>query len=263
MTQLNVKRFAVLYPNDSYGVDYANMFWSSVEKKGGTITGAQVYQPEQTDFNGPIRRLVGTYYLKDRKKEYKEKLKIRYQKSHLPKQSQINVKDILPPIVDFDALFIPDSAKTLNLIAPHIAFNDITDIYLVGTTLWNQKHIIQKQSKYINKAFFVDTSLSRDSFRKTKFYQQFTEIFQQSPGLFEVQAYEASLAFRQAIAMGAKSRNEVRNALVKLKNFPGPIGPITVNKEGEFNRSLVVFKIKNKQISPISKDLLKTTQLDF
>ena len=263
MDRFGVKRFALLYPNDPYGVDYANVFWTAVERRGGTITGAQVYQSGETNFDEPIRRLVGTYYLKDRVKEYKERLKDWYKKNHTSKKTHIDVTEVLPPIVNFDALFIPDSAKVLNLIAPYVVFNDIEDIYLIGTTLWNRKNIIKKQSNYINKAFFVDTSLSKDSFKMTKFYKQFVSTFNQSPGLFEVQAYEAALAFRQAIAMGATNRNKLRNTLIQLKNFPGPVGPITITREREFNRTLAVFKIENKQILPFSKDLLNITQLDL
>ena len=81
INSLNIKKFAILYPNDPYGVEYTNAFWSAVERNGGQITGVQFYKPGETDFNGPIKRLTGLYYLEDRIKEYKEKLKFWYSKN--------------------------------------------------------------------------------------------------------------------------------------------------------------------------------------
>ncbi len=249
MNQLNFKRFAILYPNDPYGVDYANAFWSSVEKKGGSITGAQVYKPKQTDFNGPIRRLIGTYYVEDRLPEYKKKLKAWFEKTSYSYGSRVSPpNNILSPILDFQALFIPDSSKVLNLIAPHIAYNDIEDLYLVGTNLWNQE-----RHKNINQAFFADIGLSEESFKKSDFYQKFHSIFKQKPGLFELQAYEATLVLRQVIAGGANTRNDLREDLSRLKKFQGPLGEILITKNREFTHQLKIFEIENGVIQLFSK----------
>ena len=251
--RLKIKKFAILYPNDPYGLDYANAFWSSVEKKGGKITGAQFYKPGETDFNGPIKRLIGTYYLKDRTKEYKEKLKTWYsKKTYSNKQRALPPKDILPPIVDFDCLFIPDSIKTLSLIAPHIVYNDIKNIKLAGPNLWNQKKVLKKHSKYMNNIIFADLGLSTNKFKQTSFYKDFHLIFNYKPGFFEVQAYESALALRQVIASGADTRNELRKGLENLKDFYGPIGKINVSRERVFLRPLQIFKMEENKLSLIT-----------
>jgi ABC-type branched-subunit amino acid transport system substrate-binding protein len=41
MEDLKLRRFAILYPNDPYGVEYANIFWDEVLARGGVITAAQ------------------------------------------------------------------------------------------------------------------------------------------------------------------------------------------------------------------------------
>ncbi len=254
--RLKAKRFAILYPNDPYGVDYANAFWSAVEQKGGEITGAQFYKPGETDFNGPIRRLIGTYYLTDRLKEYKNKLKDWYlKKTYLSKRRTPPPENILPPIVDFEVLFIPDSIKTFSLIASHIAYNDMKNIQLAGPSLWNKEPILKKHSKYIDKIIFADMGLSTNKFKHTNFYKTFTQIFNYKPGLFEVQAYESALAFRQIIASGTSTRNELREALKNLKTFHGPTGKITISNKRTFLRSIPIFKME--------KGSLSSSYLDF
>ena len=253
MNQLSIKRFALLYPNDSYGVDYANNFWSAVEQKKGVIAGAQIYKPGETDFNGPLQRLVGTYYKKDREQEYREKLKKWYQqKAYRPGRRLTPPTTLLEPQVDFKVLFVPDSAKVLSLIASHLAYNDIKDIYLIGPVLWNKGKAIRKQSKYVNKIFFADTGLNSSAFKNSQFYQMFYRTFGHKAGLFETQAYESSLVFRQLIAGGIRSRSELKKQLSILKRFHGPIGWIHINENREFVRPLPIFKIENKKISLVS-----------
>ena len=254
-TKFKIKTFAILYPNDSYGVDYTNAFWKTVKQQGGIITGAQTYKPGETDFNGPIKRLTGTYYKKDRLTEYKEKLKDWYlKKPQLPQNRSVSKNNILAPIVDFEALFIPDSIKTLDSIASHLLYNDIKNIYLVGPSLWNQPLSIKKSSRYLKEAFFADTSLFTKKFQETDFYAQFLQIFNQKPGLFELLAYEATLLLRQIIINGADNRSELRKELQNTKKFYGPLGELSINKNREFVRPLQLFKIENHKIKPIKPD---------
>lgn len=251
--QLKFKKFAILYPNDSYGVEYANAFWSAVEQKGGKITGAQFYKPGETDFNGPIRRLTGVYYLKDRIKEYKDRLKSWYtKKSYLSRRRVPPPENILPPIVDFEVLFIPDSLKTLSLIAPHIAYNDVKNIKLAGSALWNQEKILKKKSKYIDNIIFTDPGLSSTQFKQTDFYKQFLHVFNNKPRLFEILAYESALALYQTIASGADTRHELREDLANLKKFYGPMGEITISNNREFLRPMKIFKLEKGILSPVT-----------
>ena len=257
MDDLLIKNFAILYPNDPYGVDYANAFWSAVQQKGGKITAVQFYKPGETDFNGPIKRLTGLYYLTDRIKEYKEKLESWYsKKSSLTKRRAPPPENILTPILDFEVLFIPDSLKALSLIAPHIAYNDIKNIKLAGPSLWNQKKFLKTQAKYIDNIVFPDPGLSTEQFKQTDFYKQFHSIFNKRPGLFEVLGYESTLALNQIISSGADTRQELRKELSQLKSFHGATGKITISPKREFSRSMNILKLEKNILS-----IAKPTQL--
>ncbi len=257
MDDLFIKNFAILYPNDPYGIDYANAFWSAVQLKGGKITAVQFYKPGETDFNGPIKRLTGLYYLTDRIKEYKEKLESWYsKKSSLTKRRAPPPENILTPILDFEVLFIPDSLKALSLIAPHIAYNDIKDIKLAGPSLWNQKKFLKTHAKYIDNIVFPDPGLSTEQFKQTDFYKQFHNIFNKRPGLFEVLGYESALALNQVISSGADTRQELRKELSQLKSFHGATGELTISPKREFSRSMNILKMEKNILS-----IAKPTQL--
>ena len=38
------------------------LFWDEVIRQGGSVRGAEAYDPQQTDFARTIRKLVGTHY---------------------------------------------------------------------------------------------------------------------------------------------------------------------------------------------------------
>ena len=79
--------------------------------------------------------MVGTFYLEDRQEEYSRLL--REWKKKNPNSRKGPPETLLPPIIGFDAIFIPDDLKALGQIAPMLAFNDVNTVTLLGTNLWN------------------------------------------------------------------------------------------------------------------------------
>ncbi len=64
---MGYKSFAVLYPNTPYGVEMTNDFWDQVLAQGAAMRGAELYTADQTTFTSQAKKLVGRYYLEDRR----------------------------------------------------------------------------------------------------------------------------------------------------------------------------------------------------
>ena len=60
--KLQLKRFAILYPDENYGKTFMNLFWDEVIALGGKVVGAEPYNINHTDFADPIKKLVGLNY---------------------------------------------------------------------------------------------------------------------------------------------------------------------------------------------------------
>ncbi len=59
LTELGLRRFAVLYPDDPYGNEMARLFREEVRRKGGEIRKERSYKTDQTDFAEEILALGG------------------------------------------------------------------------------------------------------------------------------------------------------------------------------------------------------------
>lgn len=256
MKELGYKNFAVMYPNDAYGTEFANLFWDAVKNRGGDITAAQVYDPKETDFRAHVQRLTGTYYLDDRSDEYRIRNKQYAEKNpkRSVRQGGPSVEDILPPVVDFDAIFIPDEARAVGQIAPALAYNNVRGVRLLGTNIWNSPRFIQRGQKFVENSIFVDSVLTNDpSFTASNFYQTFKATFNDDPGLIEVQGFDSALMLRQVIASGESTRIGVREKLASLQNFPGALGTLSVTQDREIRRPMTALTISGGKFLPFNQ----------
>jgi ABC-type branched-subunit amino acid transport system substrate-binding protein len=257
MDKFGYRRFAVLFPDDPYGQEYAHLFWDEVLKRGGTIQGAQPYSPDETDFRAPIQRLVGTYYVSDRQKEYKARLK-EWEAKRSARSD--NPDGLLPPIVDFDAIFIPDNTRAVGQIAPMLAYNDVDNVALLGTNLWNSNSLIDRGKRFVEGALFVDGVLIGDSeYLKRPFVQEFSHVFsgEKTPGIFEIQGYDSALILRTLIAGGATTREELGAQLRLVKGLTGAVGPLNMSEKREIERPVLALKVEKGQFQKLEDSKLQ------
>lgn len=252
--RLGLKRFAILFPNDPYGTEFANFFWDAVKLRGGSVNAAQPYDPKETDFRGHVQRMVGNYYVEDRSEEYRIRYRQYLEKNprRSARQSQATPEEILPPIVDFDALFIPDSARAAGQIAPMLAYNDVDNVRLLGTNLWNNASFVSRGQKFVENAIIVDGLYTGDrSFASSDFVKAYKDVFGEEPGMIEAQAYDTGLLLRQLIAGGATTRTELQEKLTSVKGFPGAFGALDMSPTRELKRPISVLTVKEGKLVPL------------
>ncbi len=250
MEDLGMKKFAILYPNDFYGTEFSNIFWDEVLARGGQVTAVQSYSTKETDFRLVIQRLVGTYYGEARQEEFNLRLKELQHTDRKRSVRQSNLEMVLPPLVDFDAIFIPDSAKAMGQVAAMLAYNDVRNVKLLGTNLWNTKDIARRAGNFANNLIFVD-SLVPGIVSQSRFASEYRSVYGEEPSLIEFQAYDAGLILRQLIASGADDREELRKKLTSLQAFPGALGTLRLSPEREIERPVFSLTVEKGEIVPL------------
>lgn len=222
---LNLTRFAILYPDENYGKTFMNLFWDEVIAFGGRVTGVESYNSAHTDFSDSIKKLVGLYYDENIIEEKQEKTEA---------------------IVDFDAVFIPDAPKKSGLIIPQLAFYDVIDIYLLGTNLWHSDSLIEMAREYVQDAimpdgFFVESA----SEEVTDFVKNFHNTFQRKPEYIEAVAYDTAVILFQTVSSAdIRFRSDLKNKLKTLNDYRGVTGLTSFDNSGEVRKKLYLLQIK-------------------
>lgn len=255
--KLSLKRYAILYPNDAYGVEFANKFWDQVLARGGVVTAAQTYDPKSSDLNNLVQKMVGTFYAEDRADEVRAKLKelklkkAKKEASSAKRNSRENevAENILEPIVDFDAIFIPDGGRALGQAMAFLKSNDIHNLTYLGTNLWNTPDLVRRAGTHDERLFFVDTeSTVSEKTTSSDFYKKYFALNQEEPQLLEAQTYEAAKIVRELIGSGATSRDSVASQLRSMGRRSGAYGEIRMNNNKELERDLTILTVNQGTI---------------
>lgn len=246
MEKLKYRKFAIIYPNDRYGVEYANIFWDIVVSRGGKVTAAQTYAPGETDFKAHIKKMVGTYYLEDRQQEYQDLLR-EWKKKNTNKRKQ-PPETLLPPHINFEALFVPDGPKALGQIAPMLSFNDVNNIKLLGTNLWSSPDFVNRAQNFVEKSIFVDTHLpDSPEYLNSEFYRDFRQTFRDRPGSFAIQGYDSGKLVLATLKSGPRNRIDFLRLLSSADAVNGAISPLKISPDREVQRRLVLMTVQKNQ----------------
>ncbi|MBY0553301.1 penicillin-binding protein activator [bacterium] len=255
--KLSAKKFAILFPNDSYGVEFSNIFWDHVLARGGEITAAQTYDPKETDFSEVIQKLVGTYYTEARSEEYKKRVReMKAKKADANKKGSSrdhwSEENVLPPIVDFDAIFVPDNSRALGQILAFMKYNDVTDMNYLGTNIWNSPDLPKRASNEDAGLYFVDAiDISQGATQTSTFFKDYLAQFNEEPTIVEIQVYEAAKIVKDQISSGASSREVLASRLRSLGRSPGVTGELRMSSQRELERPIHVLTLDSGLVKKV------------
>jgi ABC-type branched-subunit amino acid transport system substrate-binding protein len=288
--ELGIRRFAILYPNENYGHRYMNLFWDQILDHGAVVKAVESYDPEGTDFAEPIQKLGGLFFaLPDdltgatifgargarsvligdsidfKSGVFADPLELL---SGLPLDREVierlerrHRQDRWYPVVDFDALFIPDAPKKAGLIIPQLAYYDIRDVRLLGTNLWNSEALLQMSGDYMPDALLVDGFFADGTSEKVKkFVADCQRAFGRAPGFIEAVAYDsAMMVFETMRRTATDSRRELKTALLNMDAFEGVSGRTRFEPNGEAHKELMIIKVHERRFVQVPRHRAHTS----
>jgi len=259
--QLGITRFGILYPRDAYGRGLSDLFWNAVEMRGGSIVALSSYEPHTTDYGDAIRRLVG-YELLSSQEERAIKVRealLDSARRLLPDEAAL-VRDEarsmlapdgrwLPPIVDFDGLFIPETHENVVLIAPQLAYNEAAGARLLGSEAWNDPDLVEIGRHHVEGARFTANFYTASP---VGYVHEFAERFEATFGTpaedFAAQAYDAANLVLVPIARGHGSRPGLHDALLSTTGFPGASGVLSMDPDGNARKRPFLLGVEKGRI---------------
>ena len=242
--------FGVMYPENRLGREMLELFAEEVLKLGGLVTDEQSYAEDATDFRRQIKLFMG----KDPD--------ARDEVAAVPRSEEEVLEDLflpdLPayPSVSFDALFIPDYADRIGLIAPQLAFYGIEDLPLLGINGWNSPDLIRLAGKFVRNAVFVDGFFPASEYPFVReFVELYLEKYGEEPSILEAQAFDiANMLLDLTSRADIRSREQLRQALAQMKDYPGVTGATSFDFVGEAVKPLFLLQVKKGRIVQINQD---------
>ncbi len=152
------------------------------------------------------------------------------------------------PIVDFDAVFIPDNSRNIALIAPQFPFYNVFNVPFLGTSLWLSGDLLNTTSEYIQGAVFpAGFYADNESTGIMEFVSQYRDIYGKEPGILAATGFDTIKMLRGLFTENdISTRADFKDALLEYKNYSGVTGQISFDEEGEVEKMPTLLTIHGK-----------------
>jgi len=206
------KKVAVLYKNNPTGIGEAEGFKEVFEKGGGEIVFFEAYEKGEKDFRTAL-------------------LKIK----------EANPELIVASSRDKELPLILKQALELGLNQQFFSTQGIDSESFLETAGSLAEGLIY------TRAVVYEDSAEPAVQAALKAYR---ERYNENMNLYAADAYDVIKILGQVIKNGARTSEEIKNALMLVKDFPGVSGPITFNEVGDCPKEYKLFTVKNGEFVP-------------
>ena len=267
---IGMKRFAIMYPKHAFGVELMNELWDALDKRQAEVTAVESYAHDQTTFTAEAKSLVGRGMAGSSEVAQCRSEASGIDNEYRRKKAMEGCGDLAKPIVDFEALFIPDSYRNVSFVIPALVAEDVLvtkdrrtveayrkttsntsvrPVQLLGVSMWNDPELAKRLGRQIDGAIFVDGFDAQDGTPGVqKFLKSFEDAHRGKPQLVEAQAHDGAALVSALLASGAKTRDALRAALAATKDFPGVTGLIRFDEEGDSATTPRFFQVDGERI---------------
>ena len=203
----NVRKVAVFYLNNDYGLGLKNVFVKCFKELGGKITVIESHEQDASDFRTQLTKIVAG-----------------------------NPHAIYLPSYYKEMAGVVNQAAELGLNIPFYSTVTFEDPKLIELAGKNADSVVYSFPYYDPDA--------PDAHVKT-FVSAFEKKFGRKPGIFAAHGYDAARIVFTAIAGAGNSGTVIRNALYATKHFPGVSGATTFDKNGDVEKPVSIKQVKD------------------
>jgi branched-chain amino acid transport system substrate-binding protein len=207
INDLKAKRFAILYDVQSdYSKGLRQFFSEEIKRGGGQVVADEAYNQSDVDFRGQLTKIKNT-----------------------------NPEAIYVPGYYTQVGAISRQAKELGIAAP-----------LLGGDGWDSDKLYEIGGETINDNYFTNHySIEEQRPEVQKFVADYRKKYNgKTPDAMAILGYDAMKLMADAIKRaGTTDGAKVRDALASTANFPGASGAITIDKQRNAQKPIVILKI--------------------
>ncbi len=253
LPNLKTKRIAALIPSDSYGTKSLEKLEAVAQSLRIELVKVETYSPEEKDFEVAVQKVLSIHTSEGREDEFRKKAyKLRKENKSSRNKTRITPSEILDPIVNFDAIFIPENYKVTAQLASSLDYYYTSKkIPILGTHLWNHPDFTKWGNNSVEGAFFYDTiPFEPIAFRNSEFFFAFRQAFEEDPTSLAVQSFDTGRwMYKTLHSPEVDSKSLAIQSLLKQSDCTSCLASIRFNPETRvLERGLTLFQIQNKTI---------------
>ena len=259
--QRGVRRFAVLAPDNDYGVTIADALKQTAEGLGAEVSEQAFYDPYVEDFAPIIKNLAN--YDARRQALLQERRLLSERDDEVAKQALKRLENLQTlGDVSFEALLIADGGKRLQSIAALLPYYDIDPkkIRMLGTGQWDAPGI-GAEPALVGGWFAAPAARER-----LEFMRQYKAIYGKYPPRLATLAYDATAL--AAVFAQSESKNEAGGEeggetatktvfditeITAPQGFMGRDGIFRFLPEGVAERGLSVLQVRERDTKTVSR----------
>ncbi|MDA9591729.1 penicillin-binding protein activator [Pelagibacteraceae bacterium] len=240
------KKFGVILPNNQYGLRSKRLIESLLAEDQVQLTEVILYDSKNPDFY-EAAKVIANYEIRKYELEKKlEELKNLNSEESKRKYKLLKNKDTLGSL-NFDSIFIgAENIKHLSMLASILPYYDVDpkEVLYIGNSLWSNNIALKEPA--LEKGLFPNVNQANYE----NFKLEYINAFKKNPHKI------SSLAYDLIGLISTLQKNNQNIDVLSVTNengFMGSNGLFRFKRDGNIERSLSIFQIKNQKIKEVQK----------
>ncbi|HLT58091.1 MAG: ABC transporter substrate-binding protein [Limnochordales bacterium] len=206
ITQLGLKRFAILFANNDYGVSLRRAFEAGVRDHGGQVVAVESYLDGDSNFSAQLTNIAAQ---------------------------------------NPEALYIGGYYTEAAKIAQQAALQGL-QVRLLGPDGFDSPELINLGGEAVEGALFTSGFYAGTTEPvAAEFVRKYKEAYGSEPDMFAANAYDSARILLAAIQAVGPNRAAVRDWIASVENFPGVTGPTTFDEKGDAVKPLYILRVQD------------------
>lgn len=204
--ELGLKRLAILYSNNDYGVGLRRAFEEGVKAAGGEIVAVESYLDGDSNFSAQVTNIAAR---------------------------------------NPEGLYIGGYYTEAAKIAQQAALQGL-NVRLMGADGFDSPELIELGGRAVEGALFTSGfyNETRDELGRN-FVEKYEAAYGSKPDMFAANAYDSARILIQVIGEVGADRAKVRDGIAAIKDFPGVTGTTTFAENGDAVKPLYILRVEN------------------
>lgn len=210
---LILRKIALLYINDEGGLGEKNSFKTEFEKLGGNIVGEESFEKSANDLRPQLLKIA-------------------------------NLKP--------DAIYFSGYGKIYGL-----GIKQIKELKIQAKMLASYEPLYKTTRELAGDALegviFTSPYFEDENPQTQKFIEQYVSKYGERPEIDAAFGYDVIMLLGKVLREGANKPEDIKNNLLKIKDYPGVVGEVSVLPNGDTEIPIVIRTFRKGKIIPLSE----------